>query len=273
MRPPESSPASTPVKQRKRRSSGAVVDSDEDNGADSQDETELAAGRGGKKRKGKAAKEKEKVRLMPTSALMDLLPRRKKNMKSGPADEFDILSTSEGNQEEDDEEDIRENGSGDELSKPLGRTTRSGRGVKKPAAKTVKGKGKILTATSGKGIAAKEKGKGKSAAPAAVTKNAWTRPLSGRPGKTYARRSIGSEKENDSPNKIRGSRGGRDRTEKDSDGNSSDTAVIADGIVQKTGRKKLKEVVEKFKEVDRWEMEFEDLSPRSLEVGSEASGR
>lgn len=269
MRPPESSPAPTPVKQRKRRSSGAVVDSDEDDGTDSQDETELAAGRGGKKRKGKAAKEKQKVRLMPTSALMELLPRRKRNTRTGPVDEFDILSTSEENQEDD--EDTVENGSEDELSKPSGRNTRSGRGAKKPAAKAVKGKGKILTATSGKGVAAKEKGKGKVIAPAAVTKNAWSKPLSGRPGKTYARRSTGgSEKENDSPNKVRG---GRDQVEKGSDGNSSDTIVIADGIVEKTGRRKLKEVVEKFKEVDRWEMEFEDLSPRSLEVGSEASGR
>lgn len=268
MRPPESSPAPTPIKQRKRRSSGAVVDSDEDDGADSQDETELAAGRGGKKRKGKAVKEKQKVRLMPTSALMDLLPRRKRNTRAGPVDEFDILSTSEENQED---EDTVGNGSEDELSKPSGRNTRSGRGAKKPAAKAVKGKGKILTATSGKGVAVKEKGKGKVIAPAAVTKNAWSKPLSGRPGKTYARRSTGgSEKENDSPNKVRG---GRDRVEKGGDGNSSDTVVIADGIVEKAGRRKLKEVVEKFKEVDRWEMEFEDLSPRSLEVGSEESGR
>lgn len=268
MRPPESSPAPTPVKQRKRRSSGAVVDSDEDNG-DSQDETELAAGRGGKKQKGKTAKEKQKVRLMPTSALMDLLPRRKRNTRASPVDEFDILSTSEDSHEQD--EDTRENGSEDELSKLSGRNTRSGRGAKRPAAKAVKGKGKVLTVASGKGVAAK--GKGKGIASAAVTKNAWSKPLSGKPGKTYARRSTGSEKENDSPNMVRGSRGGRDQAEKGSDGDSSDTIVVADGVVEKNGRRKLKEVVEKFKEVDRWEMEFEDLSPRSLEVGSEVSGR
>lgn len=267
MRPPESSPAPTPVKQRKRRSSGAVVDSDEDNG-DSQDETELAAGRGGKKRKGETAKEKQKVGLMPTSALMDLLPRRKRNTRAGPVDEFDILSTSEENHEED--ENTGENGSEDELSKS-GRNTRSGRGAKRPAAKAVKGRGKVLTAASGKSVAAK--GKGKGVVSAAVTKNAWSKPLSGRPGKTYGRRSTGSEKENDSPNIVRGSRGSRDQAEKGSDGDSSDTIVVADGVVEKSGRRKLKEVVEKFKEVDRWEMEFEDLSPRSLEVGSEVSGR
>lgn len=269
MRPPESSPAPTPVKQRKRRSSGAVVDSDSDNGADSQDEAELAAGRGGKKRKGKAAKAKGKVRLMPTSALMDLLPRRKKNTRVGLVDEFDILFTSEESREEE-EEDTGNNGSEDELAKPLGRTTRSGRGTKKPVAKTAKGKGKTSVATSGKGIVVKEKGKSKSVAPAAVTKNAWNKTLSGRTGKTYARRSIGSEKENDSPNKVRRSRGGKDQED---DGNSSDTVVNADGILGKAGRGKLKEVVEKFKEVDKWQMEFEDLSPRSLEAGSEQSGR
>lgn len=267
MRPPESSPAPTPIKQRKRRSSGAVVDSDEDNNTESQDDAELAAGRGEKKRKAKAVKVREKVRLMPTSALMDLLPRRKRNTRVELLDEFDILSTSEENrEEEDDEEDTGKNGSVDELSKPLGRTR--GGGTKKPATKGKgKGKGKTPAATSGKGISAKEKGKGKTIAPAAVTKNTWSKPLSGRTGKTYARRSIGSEKENDSPNKVRGSR------DQGNDGNGSDASVVADRIVEKTGRKKLEAVVEKFKEVDRWEMEFEDLSPRSLEVGSDQSGR
>lgn len=267
MRPPESSPEPTPV-QRKRRSSGAVVDSDEDvDTGDVEDEAELAADRKGKKRRGKT--QKEKVGVMLTSALMDLLPRRKRNTRNGPVDEFEILSTSEENQEEEREDEDSE--SEDELSKPAGRTTRSGRNAK-VAAKTTKAKGKRTAGVAGKGLTekvnAKTKGKGKaratSVAPAAVTKSAWGKPLVGKPGKTYARRSIGSEKENDSPNKNRG------RGEQENEtGSSSDTVVIGDGVVEKQGRRKLKEVAEKFKEVDRWELEFEDVSQKSLEVESE----
>lgn len=241
MRPPESSPAPTPVKQRKRRSSGAVVDSDEDiNSGDVEDE---ADDRRKKKTRSKTQKEKGKVGAMLTSALIDLLPRRKKSTRSGPVDEFEILSTSEENREED--------GSGDELSRPTGRTTRSGRNAK-PAKK-------------GKGLAekgnSKTKGKGKAVAKSvAVTKSAWTRPLA---GKTYARRSIGSEKENDSPNKM------AQEEESGETGSSSDTVVVGDGVVEKQGRRKLKEVAEKFKEVDRWELEFEDVSAGSLEASEE----
>lgn len=261
MRSPESSPAPTPIKQRKRRSSGVIVDSDEDSNTGLQDEVEIAEGRGEKKRKAKVVKAREKVRLMPTSALMDLLPRRKKSVRVD-LDEFDILSTSEENREEENEEDTGNNGSADELSKGRARRSRS---TKKPAAKG-KGKGKTSVATSGKGISAKEKGKGKTIAPAAIAKNTSSKPLLGRTGKTYARRSIGSEKENELPNKVRGSR------DNGNSGNSSDAIVVADGIVEGNGRKKLNEQREKFEEVDRWEMEFEDLSPRSLEV-SDQSGR
>lgn len=242
MRPPESSPAPTPVKQRKRRSSGAVVDSDEDiNSGDVEDE---ADDRRKKKTRSKTQKERGKVGAMLTSALIDLLPRRKKSTRSAPVDEFEILSTSEENQEEDVE-------SGDELSRPTGRTTRSGRNAK-PAKK-------------GKGLAekgnSKTKGKGKAVAKSvAVTKSAWTRPLA---GKTYARRSIGSEKENDSPNKM------AQEEESGETGSSSDTVVVGDGVVEKQGRRKLKEVAEKFKEVDRWELEFEDVSAGSLEASEE----
>lgn len=241
MRPPESSPAPTPVKQRKRRSSGAVVDSDEDiNSGDVEDE---ADDRRKKKTRSKTQKEKGKVGAMLTSALIDLLPRRKKSTRSGPVDEFEILSTSEENREEDE--------SGDELSRPTGRTTRSGKNAK-PAKK-------------GKGLAekgnSKTKGKGKAAAKSvAVTKSAWTRPLAGR---TYARRSVGSEKENDSPNKM------AQEEESGETGSSSDTVVVGDGVVEKQGRRKLKEVAEKFKEVDRWELEFEDVSAGSLEASEE----
>lgn len=237
------------------------MDSDEDSNTGLQDEVEIAEGRGEKKRKAKVVKAREKVRLMPTSALMDLLPRRKKSVRVD-LDEFDILSTSEENREEENEEDTGNNGSADELSKGRARRSRS---TKKPAAKG-KGKGKTSAATSGKGISAKEKGKGKTIAPAAITKNTSSKPLLGRTGKTYARRSIGSEKENELPNKVRGSR------DNGNSGNSSDAIVVADGIVEGNGRKKLNEQREKFEEVDKWEMEFEDLSPRSLEV-SDQSGR
>lgn len=230
------------------------MDSDEDSNTELQDDLEIAEGRSEKKRKAKVVKAREKVRLMPTSALMDLLPRRKKRAEM--IDEFAILSTSEENREED-EEDTGNNGSADELSK--GRT-RSGRSTRKPAAKA-KGKGKTSVATSGKGISAKEKGKGKTIAPAAVTKGVWSKSLSGRTGKTYARRSIGSEKENELSDKVR---------DHGNSENSRDAIVVAD--IEKTGRKKLRDQANKFKEVDKWELEFEDLSPRSLEV-SDQSGR
>lgn len=259
MRPPESSPSTTPVKTRKRRSSGAVVDSDEDAAqqADIEDEAEVAADRKGKRRKAQA----EKLRLMKTDDLRDLLPRRKRNTKNVEKDEFDVLSTSEDTIESEEAEE-----SADELSRPAGRTTRSGRAGKKTVAKTTK-KSKKAPAKS-----APKRSHTTPAKNAAVnlTKSAWSKPLPGasvRVGKTYTRKSLSSEKENDSP--VRNRKGSAVNVGAVSSSGSEETVVIADGVVEKSGRRKLKEVVEKFKEVDRWEMEFEDVSPRSLEVSEE----
>lgn len=57
---------------------------------------------------------------------------------------------------------------------------------------------------------------------------------------------------------------------------SSDTAStieIGDGVVKKEGRKKLKELKQKFEQVDKWEMEFEDVSQRTLEESSDSLKR
>lgn len=86
--------------------------------------------------------------------------------------------------------------------------------------------------------------------------------------RTYAR----AEKENDSPNRAAATAASAAAAAESS---GDETVVAGGGGVEDAGRvrRSMKEVVRKFKEVDKWEMEFEDVSQGSLERGSSEGGR
>lgn len=221
-RPPiSSSEPPSPQKGKKRRSSGAVVDSDEDV-LQVQVTAPAPNTRGGKRRK----QQLEKLKSMKTDDLRDLLPRRRR--RAAEKDEFDITTTTPSSPES----------SSDELSMPK-HSRRGGKKKNPPPPPTHSAK------------------KGK--APAGITKSAWSRPLVPGVSKKYGRKSTGSEKENQSPNRQRKALAVGNLSDEEGS-SSSATTTIADGALHKEGRKKLQLVAEKFKEVDQWEMEFEDVS-------------
>ncbi|KAG0138832.1 hypothetical protein HOY82DRAFT_575395 [Tuber indicum] len=238
MRPPiSSSPAQeSPRHSRKRRSSSADVSSDDEEGDGVEEHHNQT--RGGKRRKQTLTRSKPaaapKPKVLQTEDLRGLLPKRKGRGKHAERDEFGLSpSSSEGDGEE------------DELSKP---TKRKSKSAKKSKSKT-KPKSSATTA-------------------AKVTKSAWSRPLvpttttaTTTIRKKYARKSTGSEKENEAP---RGNRNKNDDgvgEEDEAATTTSGTVVeVADGVLGKEGRKKLRDAAEKFRIVDSWEMDFEDVS-------------
>lgn len=245
MRPPvSSSPApESPQHSRKRRSSSAGIGSDDE--ASDRVEEHRDKTRGGKRRRQAVSRSKlaaaSKQKVLQTEDLRGLLPKRKGRGRPTEKDEFDLLPSEEEGEEEDE----------DELSKPAKRKS-------KPTKKS------------------KSKAKSKSTAPtttAKITKSAWSRPLvpaaaaaATTAKKTYARKSTGSGKENEAPrvNKGRNDKGpGEEEDEEDETAatTTSGTVVeLADGILGKEGRRKLRDAAEKFRVVDAWEMEFEDVS-------------
>ncbi|KAL7275176.1 hypothetical protein RUND412_001897 [Rhizina undulata] len=243
MRPPESSPLSSPAekgKGRKRRSSGAIVE-DEDDGED----TVVEDDRHGKRRR---TRNKEKGKMVMTEQLRELLPRRRRNKA---ADVFDIPNTSEEPEESEDGEE-----SEDELS---AMKTRGRAAKKKPAPKNNKvSKGKEKATVPVITTGAK---KPPSGVRTPLTKEAWSRPLTARKAaRTYSKKVLENQQEGEESEVSV-------TTLADSSANSS--VEVADGRVDGEGRRKLKAVVDKFKEVDQWELDFEDVSPSS---GIEAAG-
>ncbi|PUU80600.1 hypothetical protein B9Z19DRAFT_1079052 [Tuber borchii] len=244
MRPPlSSSPAQeSPQHSRKRRSSSAGIGSDDevsDRAEEHRDQT-----RGGKRRKQAVSRSKlaatSKKKDLQTEDLRGLLPKRKGRGRPTEKDEFDLPPSGEEGEEDE-----------DELSKP---TKRKSKPTKKSKSKT----------------------KSKSTAPtttAKITKSAWSRPLVPNAAaaatatkKTYARKSTGSGKENEAPrvNKSRNDEGPGEEEEEDDETAATTTSgtvvELADGILGKEGRRKLRDAAEKFRVVDAWEMEFEDVS-------------
>lgn len=243
MRPPvSSSPAQeSPQHSRKRRSSSAGMGSDDE--ASDRVEEHRDKTRGGKRRRQAVSRSKlaaaSKQKVLQTEDLRGLLPKRKGRGRPTGKDEFDLPPSEEEGEEEDE----------DELSKP---TKRKSKPTKKSKSRT----------------------KSKSTAPtttAKITKSAWSRPLvptaaaaATTAKKTYARKSTGSGKENEAPrmNKGRNDEGpGEEEEDETAATTTSGTVVeLADGILGKEGRRKLRDAAEKFRVVDAWEMEFEDVS-------------
>jgi len=244
MRPPvSSSPAQeSPRHSRKRRSSSAGMgsdDEDSDRAEEHRDQT-----RGGKRRRQAVTRSKlavaPKQKVLQTEDLRGLLPKRKGRGRLAERDEFDLPPSEQEEEEEEDEEE-------DELSKP---TKRKPKPTRKSKSKT--------------------KSKSKSAAPtttAKITKSAWSRPLvpatATTAKKTYARKSTGSGKENEEPRRNKGRNDddpGEEEDEAAATTTSGTVVELADGILGKDGRRKLRDAAEKFRVVDAWEMEFEDVS-------------
>ncbi|RPA93165.1 hypothetical protein L873DRAFT_82510 [Choiromyces venosus 120613-1] len=235
MRPPMSSSSAQESPRhhsRKRRSSSAGADSADDEKAG---EARSKQTRGGAKRRKQTtvtrAKSAAKPKMLQTEELRGLLPKRKGRGRLVERDEFD-LPPSSSEEEEDEEEEESE---GDELSKPTKRKPQS-----KPE-KSKKSKSKPTPATKA----------------AKVTKSAWSRPLvpptSAMVKNKYARKSTGSEKENVAPRRNVGDEGEETTT-------TGTVVELADGVLGKEGRRKLRDQAEKFRIVDAWEMEFEDIS-------------
>ncbi|KAG0637225.1 hypothetical protein HOY80DRAFT_973968 [Tuber brumale] len=240
MRPPiSSSPAQeSPRHSRKRRSSSADVSSDDEEGDGTEEHHNQT--RGGKRRKQTLTRPKPaaapKPKVLQTEDLRGLLPKRKGRGKHAERDEFGLSPSSSEEGEEGE----------DELSRPSKRKS-------KPAKKS------------------KSKTKSKSTATAAakITKSAWSRPLvpttttttTTTTRKKYARKSTGSEKENEAPSVNRNKNDDGVGEEDEAATTTSGTVVeVADGILGKEGRKKLRDAAEKFRIVDSWEMDFEDVS-------------
>ncbi|CUS07931.1 unnamed protein product [Tuber aestivum] len=243
MRPPmSSSPAQeSPRHSRKRRSSSAGMGSDDEE--DDVAEEHHNQAHGGKRRKQTLTRSKlaatPKPKVLQTEDLRGLLPKRKGRGRHAERDEFDLSPSSEEEEEEEEDE--------DELSKPAKRKP-------KPAKKSKP----------------KTKSKSATAAAARITKSAWSRPLvpptatttatTTTTKKKYARKSTGSEKENEAPRRNK-NRDDDDLGGEDEAATTSGTAVeVADGILGKEGRRKLRAAAEKFRIVDAWEMDFEDVS-------------
>ena len=180
---------------------------------------------------------KKKPAVLSTKELKTLMPARKRVVKKVGKAMYDMSS--------DEDEDSN---SEDELSRPVHR-----------------GKGKQVAAAKGKEKMAVAKGKEKAAVAAKAhaaavkgTKNAWSKPLSGAAPKTYSRMTRQDTQEAE----------GAEQEEASSEltpppPSSSDATVeIGDGEVNHLGRRKLKEMKQKFQEVDKWEMEFETVSDK-----------
>ncbi|KAI5857514.1 hypothetical protein BZA05DRAFT_440834 [Tricharina praecox] len=230
MRPPESTDSSSPA--RKRRSSEAGID---DGGEAT--EVELtprgkrprATAPGAKKPNSKANTQKEKEQVK-TNDLRSLLPRRKRTTKTK-------TKTKKGKQDVYDELTSEDDGADDNVEVDI-LTRRSGR-TRKAAAATAK-------KTTPKKSAAK------------VTKPTAPLTASKKPSRTYARKSL----DNSANDPI-----SDPATNEDDEEPSTDSTESGDGIIKGEVKKQLNEIKKKFEEVDKWNLEFEEVSVKSSDSG------
>lgn len=161
---------------------------------------------------------------LPTSALQSLLPRRRQAGSAKAALNID----SEGNSQDTNESDDMElNSDEDELAAP--RNVRRGR-AKKQAKSTAK---------NSRTKASASKTQSKPAAAAAAE------PSKSKAKKTYSRKSLNNAEQE------------KGDAEEDADG--TELPEVKE-IIDEKSREKLKEVAQKFKEVDEWELEFDTVS-------------
>ena len=105
--------------------------------------------------------------------------------------------------------------------------------------------------------------KGKAVVGSKVAKNGWNRQLTSAkkpPSRTYTKKAgdnIANEELADADDSS-------DLTPVESSEPPS-SIVIGDAVVKGEGRKKLEDIKKKFKQVDSWEMEFEDVSQHTLD--------
>lgn len=176
-------------------------------------------------RRGSKAKGKKEVEgegeEMSTEALRAVLPRRKTTArkKRVPTGVYDIDSTSEMSGDE------------DELSRPrrrrISKTSKS-----KPAPTPAKAKTQLL-------------------APVSTIK---------KPTRTYGQKKKVAEDEHADDRREIGEEMSDTEDDLTPPPESEDTIIMGDGaVIHRDERKKLREVREKFKEVDEWELEFEDV--------------
>jgi hypothetical protein len=117
------------------------------------------------------------------------------------------------------------------------------------------------------------KSKSTTNAKAKATKNAWTRPLTRpptktpakTPAKTYTKKPLDNSA--NEPIEL----GEKERNSEltplpSSSSDPASTIEMADGVVGKAGIKKLKELKKKFKQVDQWQLEFEDVSQENSDL-------
>lgn len=225
-------------------------------------------------------KSSKSTTALPTAELRSLMPRRRaralaaRKRNAMDEDEFDVPSTSSPPPPRSSPEPA--DSDEDELASH-------------PAPRRRAGRPRAAKATTSPRIGRKTVVMPKNAR---KTAEAWSRPLGGSAAaagavaaaagkkKTYSRKPLPEEVgaqdseeeiegESEGEGQGRGDRGDSDLTTPPptSTPASADTLELADGMVRADGQRKLRKLADKFRQVDAWALEFEDVSQRSLEEG------
>ncbi|KAI9843699.1 MAG: hypothetical protein M1837_006167 [Sclerophora amabilis] len=237
---------------------------------------------------------KRKPQTLATATLKDLLPRRRRRRRHHAHGEFDIISSSDG--EHGDGTMMSHNIDEDELSRPprtkrVMSTKRNTKSVPPTASKfpesrqstSTKGAKKHLNAA----IISSSKNYQKSSPLKPKTPQlAKETPPSKTYTRTHRRRYGSSDKENDDDDNYVGfGNDSLDPTLSDhdvevpDDGRGLDHTVNGKGKkglevrAEKAGEKALREAARKFREVDKWELDFEEASMESSGRSSQVDAR